>query len=329
MGSGIKDTIGFNHQGGIMRTKHLGKHFTIVWIAIIVFLSIAFSIDVAKAQEGLKKIADNVYSYVDIRNASPQNSFGANAGVVVGRDGILVIHTLISSKKARNFLEDIRTFTDKPIKYVVNSHSHLDHSFGNSEFEKQGAVIIAHQNSRKDLQLNGESTMKRARGYGLTDNDLEGTTIALPKITFSEKMEIDLGGQMVILIYPGPSHTDGSVMVYIPDKKILFAGDILFTDYHPNLVGGDIDGWIKALDYIMSLDVNTIVPGHGPMSGKKDISDMREYLITFDKKAKELCAKSKDVEWIVSEMKKALPQRRELDMMIKTDILLKYMKKDS
>lgn len=76
----------------------------------------------------------------------------------------------------------------------------------------------------------------------------------------------------------------------------------------------------KTLDYIMSLDVNTIIPGHGPLSGKKDISDMRKYLITFDKKAKELCAKSKDVDRIVSEIKKALPQRRELDMLIKANI---------
>jgi len=298
----------------------------VIRIAIMAFLSIAFSIGGANAQEGLKKIADNVYSYVDTRNASPRNSFGANAGVVVGKDGILVVDTLISSKTARKFLEDIRMITDKPIKYVVNTHSHLDHSFGNSEFEKQGAVIIAHQNSRKDLQINGEAAMKRAIGYGLTDNDLEGTTIALPKITFSEKMEIDLGGQTVILIYPGPSHTDGSVMVYIPDKKLLFAGDILFTDYYPNLVGGDIDGWIKALDYLMSLDVDTIIPGHGPLSGRKDISDMKEYLIAFDKKAKELCAKSKDVDWIVSEIKKALPQRRELDMLIKANIQWRYMK---
>jgi len=298
----------------------------VIRIAIIAFFSIAFSICGANAQEGLKKIADNVYSYVDIRNASPRNSFGANAGVVVGRDGILVVDTLISSKMARKFLEDIRVFTDKPIRYVVNTHSHLDHSFGNSEFEKQGAVIIAHQNSKKDLQINGEAAMKRAIGYGLTNNDLEGTTIALPKITFNEKMEIDLGGQTVILIYPGPSHTDGSVMVYIPDNKLLFAGDILFTDYHPNLVGGDIDGWIKALDYLMSLDVDTIIPGHGPLSGRKDISDMKEYLIAFDKKAKELCAKSKDVDWIVSEIKKALPQRRELEMLIKANIQWRYMK---
>lgn len=312
-----------------MRKRNFSNHFTTALVTITALLCIAVSFGSANAQEGLKKIADNVYSYVDIRNASPKNGFGANAGIVVGRDGILVVDTLISSKKARNFLEDIRAISDKPIKYVVNTHSHLDHCFGNAEFDKIGAVIIAHQNSGKDLRMNGEATMKRARAYGLTDDDLEGTTIALPKITFNDRMEIDLGGQTVELIYKGPSHTDGSIMVYLPDKKILFAGDILFTDYHPNLVEGDIAGWIKTLDYIMSLNVNAIIPGHGPVSGKKDVSDMREYLNTFDNKAKELCAKSKDVDWIVSEMKKSLPQRRELDMMIKSNIQRRYLKKNS
>jgi cyclase len=312
-----------------MRKRNFSNHLTIMMAVVTTVLFIAVSFGSANSEEGLKKIADNVYAYTDIRNASPKNGFGANAGIVVGRDGILVVDTLISSKKARKFLEDIRTISDKPIKYVVNTHSHLDHCFGNSEFDNIGAVIIAHQNSGKDLRMNGEATMKRARAYGLTDDDLEGTTIALPEITFNGRMEIDLGGQTVELIYTGPSHTDGSILLYLPDKKILFAGDILFTGYHPNIVEGDMDGWIKTLDYIMSLDVNTIIPGHGPLSGKKDISDMREYLITFDSKAKELCAKSNDVDWIVSEMKKSLPQRRELDMMIKANIQRRYMKKSS
>jgi cyclase len=118
-------------------------------------------------------------------------------------------------------------------------------------------------------------------------------------------------------------------MVYIPDKKILFAGDILFTDYHPNLVGGDIEGWIKTLDFISTLDVAAIIPGHGPVSGKKDITDMRNYLIVFDSRAKELCAESNDPDWIASEIKKVLPQRPELEMMIKANIQMRYLNKKS
>jgi len=281
------------------------------------------------AEAGLKKIADNVYSYLDTKGASPKNSFGANAGIVIGRDGILVIDTLISAKEARKFINEIRSISDKPIKYVVDTHSHLDHAFGNAEFESSGATIVAHVNTRKDLQINGEATMKRAKAYGLTDDDLEGTTIALPKITFTDKMEIDLGDQTVTLIYTEPSHSDGSIMVYLSDKKILFAGDVLFTDYHPNVADGNISGWVRTLDYIMALDVDTIIPGHGPLSGKKDISDMKAYLLIFDKKARELSAESRDVDHIVSEIKKYLPERRELEMLIKGNIQRKYLKKRS
>ncbi len=309
-----------------MRKRKLLNYFSNLLAVITIAFVTVISTGKAGAEQGLKKIAENVYSYVDTKHASPRNGFGANAGIIIGKDGILVVDTLISAKQADRFIRDIRTISDKPIRYVINTHSHLDHCFGNSEFEKQGAVIVAHRNSREDLRLNGDATMKRAKAYGLTDDDLEGTTIALPKITFTDRMEIDLGGQIVTLIYPGPSHTDGSILIYLPGQKVLFAGDILFTNYHPNLVSGDIEGWVKALDLVSTLDIAVIIPGHGPLSGKKDVNDMRNYLLTFDKKAKELCAGSGDVDWIVSELKKALPQREELDMMIKANVQMRYLK---
>ena len=167
-----------------MRRRNFANYFSISVAAVLCMLLSARS---SEAEQGLRKIAENVYSYVDTRNASPRNGFGANAGIIIGKDGILVVDSLISAKKADEFLKDIRTISDKPVKYVVNTHSHLDHCFGNAEFEKRGTVIVAHQRSREDLQTNGEATMKRAKAYGLTDDDLEGTTIAVPKITFTRQ----------------------------------------------------------------------------------------------------------------------------------------------
>lgn len=277
--------------------------------------------------KGLTKIADNVYSYVDIKGATPQNSFGANAGIVIGKDGIVVIDTLTSAKEAQRFINDIRAISDKPVKYVINTHYHLDHTFGNSEFVKLGGIIIAQTSDNENLQKSGEATLKNISAYGLTEKDMEGTKISYPQISFSNKLEIDLGDQRVELIYPGPSHTAGSILIYLPDKKILFAGDVLFTNYHPFIVEGDIKSWGKVLDYILKMDVATIIPGHGPVSNKKDIYDMKNYLIVFDKNAKKLSAKSKDVEYIFSEIKKALPHRAELESLIKTNIQMKYLKK--
>lgn len=281
----------------------------------------------AMAQGGLTKIADNVYAYAGVKHASPANSFGANAGIVIGRDGIVVIDTLISAKAAKKFIKDIRAVSDKPIKYVVNTHMHLDHTFGNCEFSKLGATIIASADGKREMRPYAEPALKNASAYGLTAQDMEGTEICYPALAFNERMEIDLGNVIVQLIHLGHSHTEGSIVVFVPDRKVLFAGDILFTNYHPNLKHGDIDGWVKALDSLAAMDFSVLVPGHGPLSGKKDIEDMKNYLVLFDKKAKELTAKSNDVQFIVSELRKILPPRAELDMMIGANLQMKYLKK--
>ena len=279
------------------------------------------------AQAELKKISDNVYSYVDIKHGSPSNSFGANAGIVVGKDSILVIDTLISSKEAKRFIKDIRAISDKPIRYVVNTHYHLDHTFGNSEFEKLGAVIISHVNCKKNMEKSAEGTLKNAKAFGLTENDMEGTKISYPALTFQDRIDIDLGGQKVELSYVGIAHTDDSIIVYVPDKGVLFTGDILFTEYHPYIADGSIEEWTSVLDYIRNMDFKKIIPGHGPISGRHDLLEMKEYLIAFDKKAKELATKSNDADKIAAEIKKELPERPEGEGLIKSNIQMKYIKK--
>jgi cyclase len=306
--------------------KHVLRGRAIVVLAIFIFCGLNAG-GARTAQAGLTKIAANVYAYVDTKHASPANSFGANAGVIIGRDGIVVVDTLISAKEAKKFIKDIRAISNKPVKYVVNTHMHLDHTFGNCEFEKLGAAIVAQTEEKGAMKSYAEPALKNASAYGLTEKDMEGTEICYPGLTFEKRMEIDLGDRTVELIYLGHSHTEGSIVVFVPDVKVLFAGDILFTNYHPNFKNGDIDGWIKALDALAGMDFAVLVPGHGPLSGKKDIEDMKNYLIVFDKKARELTAKSNDLQYIVSELRKALPPREELDMMIGANVKMRYLKK--
>ncbi|HBG92935.1 MAG: MBL fold metallo-hydrolase [Nitrospirae bacterium GWF2_44_13] len=303
------------------------KRLIVFRILVFVFISFLLFSQIAFAAEKLTKIADSVYSYVDIKNSTPQKSYGANAGIIIGKDGIVVIDTLISAKEARRFIRDIRAISKKPIKYVINTHYHLDHTFGNSEFAKLGAVIISHINDSNNLKAQGETALKNAKNYGLSKEDMKGTKIAYPALSFNDRMEIALGDQRIDLIYTGHSHTDGSITVYLPDKKILFSGDILFTGYHPFIGDGSIGEWVKALDHIMTMNVEKIIPGHGPLSNKKDIQDMKDYLIAFDKKAKELAAKSNDAEYIASEIKKSLPSRPEGAGLILWNIQMKYLKK--
>ena len=299
------------------------KRFVVLFILAV---SIVYG-GTALAQEGLTKIADNVYSYVGEKDSSPTHSFAANAGIVIGRDGILVVDTLISAKEGQRFLADIRKISDKPIKYVVNTHTHLDHAFGNCVFAKLGAIVISHDADRKLLERVGESTIKNIANYGLKLEDMVGTEIVYPSLSFSERMTIDLGGETVELIRTAPSHTEGSVIVYLPAKRLLFAGDILFTDFHPYLADGDIPGWTRTLDALIAMDVERIIPGHGPLSAKKDLREMKEYLLLFDAKARELAAGSQDVDTIAAEMKKVLPKRSLAEWMIAFNVKSRYLGK--
>ncbi len=275
----------------------------------------------------LTKIADNVYSYVGEKDASPAHSFAANAGIIIGTDAVLVVDTLISAKEGERFLADIRKVTSKPIKYVVNTHTHLDHAFGNCVFAKIGATVISHTADRAMLERIGTATLQNSGNYGLKAEDVIGTTIVLPQLAFSERLQIDLGGESVELIRVAPSHTEGSVIVSVPARKLLFAGDILFTDFHPYMVDGDIVGWAKSLDALLAMDLEQIIPGHGPLSTKKDLKEMKEYLLIFDSKARELAAGSQDADAITAAMIKVLPKRSLAEWMIAFNLKSRYLNK--
>ncbi len=298
----------------------LGK-FLVLVLALLALCGRAF------AAEKLTQIAENVYAYVDTKNSSKNNSFGANAGIIIGKNGIVVVDTLISAKEAKRFIRDIRTVSRKPIKYVINTHYHLDHVFGNSEFAKLGAVVIAQENDKKAMENSAEETLKNIGQYGLTPADMKGTTPVYPVLAYGDRMVIDIGGQKIELIHARQSHTDGDTLVYLSDKKVLFAGDILFTNYHPFLGAGNIEEWAKELNDIKSMEVEKIIPGHGPLSGKKDLEDMKEYILMFDQKAKELASQSNDVQEIVTAIQNALPQRPEGAWLIAPNIQMKYLKK--
>ncbi|MGE5173061.1 MAG: MBL fold metallo-hydrolase, partial [Betaproteobacteria bacterium] len=167
----------------------------------------------ATARAGLVKIAEGVYAYIDEKNPSPATSFGANAGIIIGQDGMVVVDTLISAKEAQRFIKDIRAVSDKPIRYVVNTHDHLDHVLGNSEFAKLGATIVAQEETKAAMVKTGAGLLQRAKYFGLSDEAMSGTTVVVPSLTFTDAMEIDLGDRKVELLHAGPSHTVGSSIV--------------------------------------------------------------------------------------------------------------------
>ena len=174
----------------------------------------------------------------------------------------------------------------------------------------------------------GPDALKNIGTYGLKPEDMAGTELVYPALTFSGLLKIDLGGETVELIRVAPSHTTGSILVSVPSKKLLFSGDILFTDFHPYMADGNIAGWTKTIDGMLGMDVERIIPGHGPLSTKKDLADMKAYLLLFDGKARELAAdEDNDADAIVAELKKVLPKRSMAEWMIAYNVKSRYIGK--
>lgn len=297
--------------------------FCSVWL---LFLSLS-----SFAQQGrpLQKLSDRVYAYAGIKNASPAvNSFGANCGFIVGDDTVMVVDTLMSAKEASRLYADLRKVTDKPVRYVVNTHYHLDHSWGNSFFVRQGAVVIGQDNVQSKV-LDQEALQSRMKRFGLTPEAMEGTVLMKPTVFFADKLTIDLGGISVRLVYSGPAHTDDSIVVLVPTEKVCFAGDILFTGYHPNLSEGDLPNWDKILAGLEASQAHVFVPGHGPLSSISDIQDLRSYLKTFDSLARKFCTGKgqEDAPSIARELLAALPaqNRTELIAVVESNLRQKYL----
>lgn len=288
-------------------------------------LALVLCIAASAQAQGLKRIAENVYAYAGAKTATPQNSYGANVGVVVGKEGVIVIDALISAKEGKRLQRDIRKITNKPVRYVVLTHAHMDHALGASVFTDQGALLVSHELERAYLERKGQGILNKAAQFGLSKEDMAGTRVVLPSITFTERLTLRLGDETVELIHQLPSHSTGSTLVLLPRQKVLFTGDVLFTDFHPFLGEGDIPAWTKTLDAIQAMDLEVIVPGHGPLSSKKDVADMKDYILLFDSKARELAAQGPAPADLAAQLKALLPSRALTGNMILYSLIIKYL----
>lgn len=189
-----------------------------------------------------------------------------------------------------------------------------------------GARIIGHVKCRDAVISCGDKILENPDAFGLPADFWEGTRTVAPDTAFERGMIIDLGGITVKLIYTGfASHSPGSIIVHIPSQDVLFAGDILFTDFHPYLGDGDLPGWQKNLDFIHAMNVSHIIPGHGPLSSNKDIEEMKAYLPFFDKKAKEFSAVEKDIGKLTAAMLEVLPKRAGGDFIVTMNLKTRYL----
>ena len=234
---------------------------------------------------GLVKLSNQVYAMI-ANGPTPVEGLGANSGFVVGTKGVLVIDTRYTPALAYDLLKAIRSVTNAPILYAVNTHYHPDHTWGNSVFKEQGATIVAAPGTREELLKYAPAYLEyyRARNpesFGM----FADVKVVAPDTVFKDKTEIDLGGVKAVLRYFGPAHTAGDCVVIIPKGKVAFAGGLLSNGYHPNMgdPGADFDNWFKALDRLGSMNIDYIVPGQGKVCGKDVFETEKKYLGTLQR----------------------------------------------
>ena len=250
----------------------------------------------------LTKLNDSVFA----RIVSPDGNAVGNSGVVVFDQSVLIFDTHFTPEAGAALLAAIRTSTPKPIRYVINSHWHADHTHGNQVFAD--AFLIASANARRDvLQIDLPSLnrtmsitqtqlrklrqemaksadpsqsgplreqIKAREDYAQTMSKLK---LMAPFMVLDDGLIIRDGKQEARILFLGAGHTDGDIVCFLPAHKIAFVGDLLFNRAIPNVQDANILEWMKTLREIMKLDAEKFVPGHGPIGTKKDVEELLRY----------------------------------------------------
>ena len=223
----------------------------------------------------LTKIGPNVWAAVDNPNLK-QRSY-SNAGFVIGGDGVIVIDTFTGDDAAGHLLKEIRTLTNLPIRFAVNTHYHGDHVAGNTLFADAGARVLAHKNVRtwihsENLRLLGDKPNPNLITFI--------KRFAAPTVTYTQAVDLHLG-QQAIQVRHFPGHTGGDSVVIIPDARVVFAGDLLWRHVIPNTIDGSTKAWIQTLTTLATDYAGyTFVPGHGGIATARDVIVLRDYLAT-------------------------------------------------
>ncbi|MFB3921003.1 MAG: MBL fold metallo-hydrolase [Terriglobia bacterium] len=257
----------------------------------------------------IKPVAEDVYAAI----ARPHRPENANSAIVILEDGVLVVDAASTPSSARALIEQIRRLTSKPVQYLVNTHFHWDHYWGNAAFIEAfpGVQIIASENTRQDMQRMGlgslwvarltkvelpeafeqwkaqlarETDLQRMRllrdrmeQWSKADEELKKMPLALPTMTFEGRMVLHSATQPVEILDLGRGHTSGDVEVYLSKSKVIMAGDLIAGDT-PFIADVSPYEWMHTLDAIEQLDFDTVIPGHGDvMRGRNGLRLWRDY----------------------------------------------------
>ncbi len=237
-----------------------------------------------------EKVTDNIHMLYGATGFT-----GGNIAVSVGDDGVAVIDNGMASV-LEILRAEIGKITDRPVDYLINTHVHGDHIGNNQAFGADGTALISHRKLRESLVKNG---------VGNGEDFVAAPADALPEITFTDEMTLNLNGDALRLIHLSKAHTDGDTVIFFQNSNVIHTGDIMFNGRFPYIDagnGGSLNGVIAALTAIGEIgDANTkIIPGHGPMASKDDVSSTIAMLKDASKLVGDMVAAGKTDEEILA-----------------------------
>ncbi len=225
----------------------------------------------------IQEVSGGIYAYLQ-----PDGSWGLNnAGFIVGRNSVTVIDTCFTEARTRAFLEAVQTVTTLPLRTLLNTHHHGDHTHGN--YLLPGATIIAHRLCREMVIETGLRTLHPL----FPTVEWGNLELSPPVVTFEDRLDVYVDDLRVELIFVGPAHTTNDILVWVPERSVLHSGDLLFNQGTPFVAMGSIAGSLRALETLRGLGAKTIVPGHGPVCGLEVVDDMVAYLRFVQELARE------------------------------------------
>ncbi len=244
------------------------------------------TIDFAAVKIEAQQVRDNIYMLT---------GSGGNLGVLTGSEGAILIDDQYA-ELSEKIVAAIAKLTDKPVRFLINTHWHGDHTGGNENLAKQGIVIVAHDNVRE--RMSHENFMA-----AFNRNFPASPAVALPIVTFSDNLTLHVNGEDLVVTHLKNGHTDGDSIIYFRKGNVIHTGDLVFNGAYPLIdvdSGGSIDGIIAAQEYILSIvnDQTQIIPGHGALADKADVQALHDVLATVRDRVRDLKAEGKTLEQI-------------------------------
>ncbi|HSK45099.1 MAG TPA: MBL fold metallo-hydrolase [Candidatus Binatia bacterium] len=204
------------------------------------------------ATASVQNLGSGLYAYIS------DNDSSANSTFLISEQGILVVDTGLNADEGRKLLDEIRKISPAPVRWIVDTHYHPDHRGGNSVVGP-GAIVIS-------------TAFTRSQAEKLTQENYVNETIG------PEGLVLHIGRHEVHIYHPGPAHTQGDLIVYFPDEHAISTGDLFLTNSCPAMDDGDMENWITALDHMLTLPVEHVVPGHFELATKSELQLFRNYL---------------------------------------------------